>query len=471
MRRLIVISSLAVALVASVQIPVSAVAGASPVFIVDGHGWGHGHGMGQYGARAMAKAGYTWPQIVHTYYTGVALHRRAQHDRIRVLVKRVDAVLVRAEPRITLTWSSGKTIVSHTGGVIYRIHRSSIGYTIDAAMSQTGPWHHIASGHAPEIRVTASRRIEVLGDHSSRFYAGVLEVRPSGSKLAVIDTLALNQYVAEVVPREMPASWPKAALQAQAVAARTYALRVAEVARTRHRVYDICASAACQVFGGYARTTDAGIVVLENYRSNVATRSTAGQVMLWHGTPILAEYSSSTGGYTASGGTPYLKPRPDPWDRSAPLHSWTQVIDPSQIQARWPAIGTLKTVRVEARDGRGSFGGRAKSLIVSGSRGRVRVTAATFRNAFDLPSDWFRLRTSQTSFRFTHNMGYGTRDAAVPFLQRRLRAEGVYPPSAPITTYFGPITQASLQRYQRAHNIRATGFLGPITRGRLNATG
>ena len=122
------------------------------------------------------------------------------------------------------------------------------------------------------------------------------------------------------------------------------------------------------------------------------------------------------------------------------------------------------------RDGRGDFGGRALSLVVYGSRGAVRVSASSFQYAFGLPSDWFRLLAAGGRFRFTFDMGPGTTNAAVHFLQERLRAAGFFPKTAAMSNYFGPITRDSLERYQRAHHISATGFLGPVTRARLNAT-
>jgi SpoIID/LytB domain protein len=260
------------------------------------------------------------------------------------------------------------------------------------------------------------------------------------------------------------------ALKAQAVAARTYVLRVAQVARARHKDHDICGSDACQVFGGYARTINGTYHVLESHSSNIAAWSTAGWIMTYKHKPILAEYSSSTGGYTTSGGVPYLAPRPDPWDLGAPLHSWSETVDTGQVQARWPAAGSVRSVRVITRDGHGDFGGRARSLLISGSRGSVRVSASAFRNAFDLPSDWFRLLGSHGQYRFTFNMSYGDHNAGVRFLQERLRSLGVYPKSAPLSSYFGPITRGAVQRYQRAQHINPSGFLGPLTRARLNAS-
>jgi stage II sporulation protein D len=295
----------------------------------------------------------------------------------------------------------------------------------------------------------------------------------------VIDNLPIEQYVSEVVPREMPALWPIGGLQAQAVAARTYALRVLKHSRAMGRAYDICATTACQVFGGYAIAKGHTTRVLENPRTNAAVRSTARLVMTYKGMPILAQYSSSTGGYTQSGGVPYLTAHPDPWDNSSPMHTWAVTISPAAIQKNWPAVGAFRGIAVVARDGRGDFGGRALRVRISGTRRAISVAAAEIMSVFDLPSDWFQFRASPTPrrarpaahpYRFTRDLSYGMTGSDVRALQLRLRAERMYPVKGPFSDYFGSITLAAVKRYQRAHHIPATGFLGPKTRARLNAT-
>jgi len=470
MRRFIVISALAVVVATSVQVSIPAFAGVPRVLIVEGHGWGHGRGMGQYGARALAAAGTGWYRILPRYYTGIHLERRTSPQRIRVLLLHSRSVVVKGDSQASIV-SAGKLIASTKRGAVYFwIGRSGSAAVIKVARSSAGPWRTVATLAPRVIGVSGARQAAIVGSSSQRWYRGSLEIVASGRGVDVINNVDLERYVAEVVPREMPASWPLNALKAQAVAARTYVLRVAEVARARHKSYDICGSDACQVFGGYARTINGTYQVLESHSSNVAVWSTAGWIMTWQHKLILAEYSSSTGGYTTSGAVPYLAARPDPWDISSPFHSWSEAIDVSQIQARWPAVGSVQAVRVISRDGRGDFGGRAQLLLISGARGSLRVSAAEFRNAFSLPSDWFRVLGSQSQYRFTFNMSVGSRDAAVRFLQERLRAEGVYPKGAPLSNYFGPITRAAIERYQRAQHINPTGFLGPLTRARLNAS-
>jgi SpoIID/LytB domain protein len=440
------------------------------VLIVDGHGWGHGRGMGQYGARALAESGTRWFRILPKYYTGISLQRQSVKASIRVLLAHASAAILKGDANTSVRVGRALVASSRSGRAFFRIARSRAAVVIEFASQRTGPWRRVAAFRLSKVSVTARHMVGLVGASTTRWYRGAIILAPSGSGFAVIDNLSLEQYIGEVVPREMPASWPIEALRAQAVAARTYAQRVSDVARARHKEYDICGNDACQVFGGYARTRRGAYEVVESYRSNVAVQSTAGWIMTWKGKPILAEYSSSTGGYTASGGVPYLSPRADPWDMSAPLHSWSETVDVSQIQARWPAAGAIRSIRLTGRDGRGDFGGRADWLVISGSRGTIYVSTTAFQYAFGLPSDWFRLLATSGQYRFTFNMSYGTHNAAVRFLQERLRSAGFFPKTAPLSSYFGPITRAALERYQRAQHINPTGFLGPMTRARLNAS-
>ena len=123
--------------------------------------------------------------------------------------------------------------------------------------------------------------------------------------LNVIDEVALEDYLRGVVPSEMgPNLYDRVeALKAQAVAARTYALRnLGEFAREG---YDLCATPRCQVYNGIA---------VEHPLSDRAIAETAGQVLLYQGELVDARYSSTCGGHTEDVGVvfplenyPYLK--------------------------------------------------------------------------------------------------------------------------------------------------------------------
>ena len=79
-------------------------------------------------------------------------------------------------------------------------------------------------------------------------YRGQLVVSVTGQKLSAVNDVALEQYLAGVVPKEMPAAWHPEALKAQAVAARSYAL----AHRLSGKGFDLYADVRSQVYGGVA---------------------------------------------------------------------------------------------------------------------------------------------------------------------------------------------------------------------------
>ncbi|MEO1007493.1 MAG: SpoIID/LytB domain-containing protein [Planctomycetota bacterium] len=121
-------------------------------------------------------------------------------------------------------------------------------------------------------------------------YAGEVQVQAGGDGLTAINVVDLEQYVASVIARELYPSWHPAAFEAQAVAARSYAVHEMGEALRARRGYDVMASTADQAFGG--RTT--------LRRAIDATIATRGRILSWRGRPLKAYYSSTAGGRSAS---------------------------------------------------------------------------------------------------------------------------------------------------------------------------
>ena len=155
-----------------------------------------------------------------------------------------------------------------------------------------------------------------------RPYRGSIEIRRAGGGLAVINEVALEDYVRGIA--EVPPDWPPAAQQAQAIAARTYALNQKEAdsgGPWRAAGADICATAACQVYEGVA-----GEQRPSGANWTDAVTATAGQVLLVGDRPILAMYSSSNGGRSVRGPASYLPSVPDRDDARSPLSRWVRQI-------------------------------------------------------------------------------------------------------------------------------------------------
>ena len=161
-------------------------------------------------------------------------------------------------------------------------------------------------------------------------HRGALELGPGGS---VIVDIPVEDYVRGI--QEVPLTWPAAALQAQAVAARTFALHTARQARARPGraplAPDICATESCQVYTGLTSEQRPGGPAWA-----AATAATSGKVLLHRGAPLLAKYSSSNGGRSISGGQPYLPSVADPDDARSPLHRWRS---PLGLDALTAALG------------------------------------------------------------------------------------------------------------------------------------
>ena len=139
-----------------------------------------------------------------------------------------------------------------------------------------------------------------------------------------IQELDLEEYLVGVVLAEMPASFHEEALKAQAVVARTYAVRARE-GKGKHDDGDICGDSAC--CQGYLAPADYGGTEEALARIRNAVSSTAGQVLTYDGKLIEATYFSCSGGTTedavAVWGTdvPYLKSVQSPGEENAAYYT------------------------------------------------------------------------------------------------------------------------------------------------------
>ena len=208
----------------------------------------------------------------------------------------------------------------------------------------------------------------------SRRYRGVLRISGRGGRLRVVNSLGIETYLASVVGSEMPHHWPLAALQAQAVAARTYALKQ----RSRGGAWDVKATVASQVYRG---------VESETPSTRQAVASTRSLVLVHGGRLIDAVFHSSSGGVTEASGMvwrqqhPYLVSVPD-HDQHSPVHRWEQWFDPAGLRQRLPETGGLQTVEVLSRSG----SGRVRQARLRGPRGSLVLSGSELRQRLGLKS-------------------------------------------------------------------------------------
>lgn len=353
---------------------------------IKGHGYGHGHGMSQYGAQGAAMQGLGFRQIAQFYYPGTTWGTVGGSVRVRISADTTDdlVVLARSGLRLHESGNSGTTRLPDNGATRWRLRVNSKGQDqIDYLLN--GGWRTwrtvigeggFSAGRAPVTLVTPAGSTQYRG----RLWA---EAPPAGGRARdTVNVVSLENYLKGVVPREMPALWKPAAVQAQAVAARTYA------AQQRDDLGTLCDTTSCQVYGGYSA---------EHPASNDAVAKTAKLALMWQGAPAFTQFSASSGGWTSAGSQPYLVAKKDPYDGFAgnPVHSWSVRISDTVIESHWPGIGNLTAINVNKRDGNGEWGGRVLSVTLVGGRGRITVPGDTLRSVLGLRSTWVTFVATQ----------------------------------------------------------------------------
>lgn len=362
------------------ETPVAVPAGGS--LTLSGHGYGHGRGLSQYGAEGAARQGRSAAQILSFYYPGTALGAAGGPVRVLITADTDPDTVVSARSglvaRATATPRKKRWVLDRLrpGAAYWRIVPLRSGRWALASRPEGGAWSRVLVFGGGLEFWAGGAPITLHRPGGSAPYRGML--RNAGR---TVNVLNLESYLRGVVPREVPSTWSPATLQAQAVAARTYAA-YERVHSPAGRAWQTCDTTSCQVYGGYGA---------ERETTNAAIDATRGQVVTYGGQPALTQFSSSNGGWTVNGSVPYLPAQPDPYDPWAgnPVRNWTKVVTAAQIQAAWPAVGTLTSLQVRERDGNGEWGGRVLSIRLTGTGGSVDVAGTDFRTKLGLRSQWF----------------------------------------------------------------------------------
>ena len=382
----------------------------SGIFDLEGRGYGHGRGMSQWGAYGAADAGLTYGQILDFYYPGT---RRATMpaSQIRVQITADSDGETSVEPAAGLALTSGSTThVLPTGASydLWRVVRTNKGGSgpLQLQRKDGATWyvHPLPTLLGTDATFTASGgflRLVLPNGTRQQLRNAVTAVSLPAGAVQSVAVMTLEDYLRGVVPAEMPAGWDIEALKAQSVAARSYAARLRESSGSH--LWHTCDTTACQVFKGTAlyRADGSLVASYEHPRSDQAIAATAGVLLRYTDSSgadriVLTEFSASNGGWTAAGSSahPYQVAKSDPYDGRIPnsSHSWTTRIAAATFERAFPAVGTLSSITIDRRDGRGELGGRVLDATLTGSAGSVRVTGDQMRSALGLKSNWFAIR-------------------------------------------------------------------------------
>jgi len=336
----------------------TAPAGSGALFVFSGHGWGHGVGMSQYGAYGYALHGASFQQILAHYYPGTTL-APATGTKFRVLLAdRKNKVTISSTVPFTVADGAGSRVALQPGAVTFGPSLQVDGQTL------TAPLTFLPGKGGPLTLVHP--------------YRGQIQVDVVDGKLRAVNIVALEQYLYGVVPSEMPSNWAGQALEAQAVAARSYALATRKVGAP----YDAYADSRSQVYLGLSNESPA---------TTAAVNATKGQALFYGGKVATTFFYSTSGGETESAldwtGTalPYLISVPDPYDTISPYHNWGPVPVTAQtivkaLRVTGPITDATTTMNAAGRVGK---------LTLMTPLAPLTVSAATLRTAIGLRSTWF----------------------------------------------------------------------------------
>ena len=440
---------LASAAAANPQLPseratAAATAGLSaPVYVITGGGYGHGVGLSQYGALGQARANRTYQDILSFYYPGTSF-AKAPITKVRVLVAAASpAAKIASAVPFTVRDGSGATMALPAGELVLKP---------DLSIVRDGTATVLP---APLTFVPGKGSTLSLG---GKGYRGELVAEVVKGSLQIIDVVGLDAYLLGVVPGEMPKEWPAAALQAQAVASRSYAL----ASLVKNRPFDLYADPRSQVYYG---------VGAESPATTAAVKATRSEILTYAGKVATTFYYSSSGGRTASSEDvfglvmPYLQARDDPWDLLSPYHRWLpKAYTPASLGQAFGLSAPVVDVEIVPTPS----GRPASVTLVKKSGVRVLLRAADVRARLGLRSTAFRIGILRVG-RPTGVAASGSavtvaglaRDVEAPQLEK-LGANGTWLPSVKILAADDGSFEVTLHpRATATYRLTAEGQIGP----------
>ncbi len=299
-------------------------------------------------------------------------------------VPRVEPATVAPEIRIGLAVGAARLEFTGDSGLEVRDLDGALVAVVEAGL----PWR-AGPGQAGVLSVTprGDGRVSLNG----RAYRGRMSVARTRTGLTAINHVPIEDYLLSVVASEMGRrdSTEAEALRAQAILARTYAIR--NLGKRAAEGFDLYATVVDQVYGG---------IPAEYPLAAWAVQVSAGQVVTWQGVPIDGFFFSTCAGRTAAGtevyaaaDRPYLISHPDvapdgsAWCRISPRYRWREEWSREQLgtvlrQSLPPATGTtaenaatVEGVRVAAH----TASGRVARVTIALGGGAVEVSGPAIR--------------------------------------------------------------------------------------------
>ena len=329
-------------------------------------------------------------------------------DSIRVLIMD-DGFQTVFHDQIQLEFLSNG--IYRTGEKSYEfVAGETLNVTMDSSLFQNGRVIFEPEDQEKGIRVISMNR-----SYGNPVYSGRLEISREEGGLVLVNELYLEDYLKHVVPSEMPVSYEKEALKAQAVCARTYAYRQIQGNSYKEYGAHVDDSTRFQVYNNLETSQASDAAVTETY----------GKILMYQNSPAEAFYFSTSCGHTTDGtiwgaslsSVPYLKGvavRPgggqldltdedtfssfiksaaSGYESDYAMYRWTTTCTSSQLEQKISGIGSITNLEVTRR----STGGIAVELQVTGTEGVKMVsTESQIRSILGNPELVIKKQDGQT---------------------------------------------------------------------------
>ena len=410
------ISTLLAALALLFSLATPATADVIPAhFVLTGSGFGHGVGMSQIGAQGQAMEGRSASEILTYWFPGTQVLPINDNLPIRVNVAHqasyVNFTVVKpilgatfaltslgsaaalANPN-PITTSANCALKFSVYGKAIAESTSCPGVSISAAQAPSAlwniAWNNPATSVLPQIIAMSA------SNASMQLKYGFIQLRLVAGKIEVTDTMNLhNEYLYGI--SEMPSSYLPAALQAQVIASRTYALGKISLIR-KECDCNIYSSMYDQSYVGYSKEAEVGVGNLWKAAVDAtATDINNAYAIMYQGKPISVYFFSSDGGMTQrsvdvwGSAQPYLTNVPDPWSLDIflnPYYShWQRVLVQKDVASAFnlPDVIALK---IDSRSASNS----AVSVTATSSTGQTsQLQVGDFKTRLKVPSSWFEI--------------------------------------------------------------------------------
>ncbi len=366
-------------------------------FSFTGSGYGHGVGMSQIGAKVRALAGESATAILNYYYKDVVIAPIVDTQTVRVNLGHAvrSASFVTATPNAVIEIFAGDIGDSQdTLPIATLASRQKATFRVQGGLATFGS----ISNTALTIRWKGPDAVITVGHpgETARYKYGQIQIKIVKGAMEVTNSLSMHdEYLLGI--SEVPSSWPAAALEAQVIASRSYALSKLGPIRASCdcHVYDHISD---QNFVGYSKEIEPRFG--KNWRAavmNTHIDSVTSLAILSNGKPVQAYYFSSSGGATQTTRdawgqtTSYTQSVPDPGSLDVKHNprfvSWNASASQATVAAAFllPDIATLEILTRNAAGAVTSIKG------IAGDGSYKILRGDTFRSRVKIPSPYFSL--------------------------------------------------------------------------------